>query len=99
MKRRLIRYKVKPEAVSQNRALVEAVFKELRLKAPDDVRYLVLAMSDGTFAHFVESEGDESPLPKLDAHQAFQAGVKDRCIEGPVAAEVSIVGDYRMLER
>jgi hypothetical protein len=99
MTRRLIRYKVKPEAVEQNRTLVEAVFKELRLKSPEGVRYLVLAMTDGSFAHFVETDGGESPLPQLDSHKAFQSGVKERCLEGPVGTEASIVGNYRMLER
>ena len=97
MKRRLIRYKVKPEAVAQNRALVEKVFEELQHKAPDGVRYLVLAMNDGSFAHFVETAGDESPLPQLDSHKAFQSGVKQRCLEEPLGVEVSIVGNYRML--
>ncbi|MGN6570304.1 MAG: hypothetical protein ACTHLO_02695 [Pseudolabrys sp.] len=99
MKRRLIRYKVKPEAVARNRALIETVFRDLRAKTPDGVRYLVLAMSDGSFAHVVETDGDTSPLPQLDAHKAFQSGIKERCLEEPVSAEATIVGDYRMIER
>ena len=31
------------------------------------------------------------------AFQAFQTGIRDRCIEPPQSGEVTIVGNYRML--
>ena len=99
MKRTLIRYKTKPEAVQENERLIEEVFQELRRKSPGGVRYLVLKLGDGAFVHFVtvETGNDASPLTELEAFRSFQRGVKERCIELPQASEGIIVGNYRML--
>src|SRR5262249_39602820 len=40
MKHRLVLYKVKPEAVAENRRLIEAVFQKLPARAPGGVRYM-----------------------------------------------------------
>jgi hypothetical protein len=37
-------------------------------------------------------------LRQVDAFRAFQAGIGDRCAEGPVVNEVTVVGNYRMLD-
>jgi hypothetical protein len=97
MKRMLIRYRARPEAAQQNRKLIEDVFRELQATSPDGVRYIVLTLADGSFLHFVETEGEASPLPQLEAFKAFQAGIRDRCAEPPQASEATIVGNYRML--
>ena len=47
MKHRLVRCKEKPEAVAENRRLVEAVFEALRARAPEDVSYKVIELGDG----------------------------------------------------
>jgi hypothetical protein len=100
MKRTLIRYKTKPEAADANAALVEAVFAELKAKQLTGVRYLTLRLDDGVFVHFVEHEADDGPSPllQLDAFQAFQRGIRERCVEPPDARGVKIVGNYRMLD-
>ena len=100
MKRTLIRYKTKPELADRNAELIAGVFEELKAAKVEGVRYLSLRLDDGTFVHFVETEADDgpSPLPKLAAFQAFQSGIRERCIEPPVAGGVTIVGNYRMLE-
>ena len=97
MKRTLIRYKTKPEMTEQNEHLVEAVFAELRLKSPQGLRYMTLRLADGSFVHFVESDGDNT-LPTMDAFRAFQSGIRERCIEPPQFNEATIVGNYRMLD-
>jgi hypothetical protein len=100
MKRSLIRYKAKPELADENAELIAAVFKELKAAKVEGVRYLSLRLDDGTFVHFVETNSGDgaSPLPKLAAFQAFQSGIRERCIEPPLAQGVTIVGNYRMLE-
>ena len=99
MKRTLIRYKTKPELADKNAELVAAVFAELKAAQPVDVRYITLRLEDDTFIHFVESADDgSSPLPKLAAFQAFQSGIRERCVEPPQPREATIVGNYRMLE-
>jgi len=100
MRRTLIRYKTRPEAADRNAELVSAVFAELKAAAPDGVRYLTLRLDDDTFIHLVESTADDgsTPIPKLTAFQAFQSGIRDRCAEPPLVRDVTIVGNYRMLE-
>ena len=99
MKRTLIRYKTKPEMADKNAELVAAVFAELKAAQPDGVRYMTLRLEDDTFIHFVESAAEDgsSLLPKLAAFQAFQSGIRDRCVEPPMPRGATIVGNYRML--
>jgi hypothetical protein len=100
MKRTLIRYKTRPEAADANAALVEAVFAELQARQPAGVRYLTLRLDDGVFVHVVEHEADDGPSPllQLDAFQAFQRGIRERCVEPPEARGAMVVGNYRMLD-
>ena len=99
MKRTLIRYKTRPEMADRNAELVAAVFAELKAAQPEGVRYLSLRLEDDTFIHFVETAADDgsSALPKLAAFQAFQSGIRERCVEPPLAASATVVGNYRML--
>ena len=98
MKRTLIRYKTKPELADKNAELIAGVFSELKAARPEGVRYLSLRLEDDTFVHFVETESDSAnALPGLAAFKTFQSGIRDRCIEPPLAGSVTIVGNYRML--
>ena len=99
MKRTLIRYKTKPDRTEENEALIKAVFKELHAKSPEGIRYLSLKLGDGSFIHFVANEAEDQPNPvvALPAFQAFQSGIRERCSEPPQSADVTIVGNYRML--
>ena len=99
MKRTLIRYKTKPEMTEKNAELIAAVFAELKASQPEGTRYLSLRLEDDTFIHFVESAAEDgsSALPKLAAFQAFQNGIRDRCVEPPMPRGATIVGNYRML--
>ena len=100
MKRTLIRYKTKPELADRNAELLAGVFEELKAAKVEGVRYLSLRLDDGTFVHFVETDAGDgsSALLKLAAFQAFQSGIRERCIEPPLAQGATIVGNYRMLE-
>jgi len=97
MKRTLIRYKTKPDAADRNAGLIEKVFDELKAAKPDGVRYLSLRLDDNSFVHLVEAEEGSIPLPSLDAFKAFQSGIRERCVEPPLAGNATIVGNYRML--
>jgi len=98
MKRTLIRYKTKPELADKNAELIAGVFAELKAAKPEGVRYLSLRLEDNTFVHLVETESySANALPGLPAFKAFQSGIRERCIEPPVAGGVTIVGNYRML--
>jgi hypothetical protein len=99
MKQTLVRYKIKPEQEKDNVRLVEGVFRELKAKAPEGVRYMCVKLNDGTFVHFatVESKDGVHPITSLDAFRAFQSNIKERCMELPQSADATIVGNYRMI--
>jgi hypothetical protein len=99
MKRTLIRYKTRPELADTNAALITAVFAELKDAKPAGVRYLSLRLEDNTFVHLVETEADSNTLPGLAAFKAFQNGIRERCVEPPLAGGATIVGNYRMLDQ
>jgi len=100
MRRTVVRYRTKPQHTEENERLIADVFRELKARSPDGVRYLVLKLDDGTFVHFVTVETDAgvSPLPALEAFGRFQSGVRDRCAEPPQSADATVVGAYRILE-
>lgn len=101
MRRTLVRYRTHPDRTDANRHLIEKVFQELRARSPDGLRYLALALDDGTFVHLVEVEIPDgaNPLTALEAFEAFQHGIGERCIDPPLAVKAAVVGDYRMLAR
>jgi len=97
MKRIVVRYKVRPEVAAQNEQLIKQVFAELERKSPPGVRYVALKLSDGTFMHFSMTEDGAAPIPGLEAFRIFQSEIKERCVEPPLQAEATIVGNYQML--
>ena len=100
MKRTVVRYKAKPEMVAENERVIANVFKELQANAPQDVRYMVLKLADGSFVHFAAADSAETSaaaLQRFEAFRTFQSNAKSRCIEPPQSNEATIVGNYRML--
>jgi hypothetical protein len=95
MKTVMVRYKVKPDRVAENEALVRAVYEELHGLAPEGFRYGTFRLDDGvSFVHFATLRGGESPLPSVSAFQRFQENIRDRCDEPPVLAELHEIGSY-----
>jgi|1185.fasta_scaffold812909_2 hypothetical protein len=101
MQRVMVRYKVKPDRVAENEALVRAVYEELAGVGPGELRYETFRLEDGvTFVHIATYEptaDGSAPFSALDAFKRFRAGLEDRCAEGPVRAEMDKVGGYDML--
>ena len=97
MRRVMVRYKVKPDRAEENEELVRAVYEELAQSEPDGIRYATFKLEDGvSFVHLAESEEDSNPLPELEAFKRFQAEIKDRCEEPPVATPLTEVGSFRL---
>jgi quinol monooxygenase YgiN len=95
MKTVMVRYKTAAEHAETNASLVRAVFEELRARTPAGIRYATYRLADGvTFVHVATHAGEVSLLTSLPAFQAFQAKIKERCVEPPVVTEVSIVDSY-----
>ncbi len=97
MQQSIIRYRTKPDQAEANAELVRAVYTELHRTRPDGFRYATLRLDDQvTFVHIVQSEHDPSPILAVKAFGEFQAGVRDRCDEPPVARSFTKVGSYRL---
>jgi hypothetical protein len=98
MKHLLVRYKVKQEALSEHRSLIEAAFDALQDQAPEDISYMAVELGDGNFVHLktdlTEGAFDLSDLP---AFQDFTRGIKERCEEQPqFFSDARVLGNYRM---
>jgi quinol monooxygenase YgiN len=94
MKRVMVRYRVKPDQVEANEALVRDVYEELARARPGGLRYATFKLDDGvSFVHVAE-HADPNPLPTVEAFQRFTAGIRDRCDEPPVTVEIEQIGSY-----
>ena len=100
MNRMMIRYRTRPEAADENQRLIEGVFRALNERAPTGVKYAVLRLEGDVFVHLVDIEpGSDYALVGLDAFQAFQAGIRDRCVEPPNRSTAQMVGNFGLLGR
>jgi hypothetical protein len=92
---RVIRYTTKPEHAEENARLIRDVFTELAVTKPEGLRYAAYRLEDGpSFVHVVDIEGAANPLADLSSFAAFQAGISERCSDGPTPAEAGVVGSY-----
>ena len=102
MSKVIVSYKVKPGQADDNQQYVKKVFEELERDKPAGVRYATFLESDGaTFVHIasIETANGDNPLSHLQAFQAFQAGLKERCEVQPVVIEMEEVGSYQVFGR
>ena len=100
MRKVIVRYKVKPDRVEENVALVQSVYDELESTKPAGLRYATLQLDDDvSFVHLAMNETDDTPLTELAAFKEFQREIADRCDEPPQVTNVSEVGSYRFFDR
>ena len=95
----IVRYKTKPSKAAENAQLIERVFEDLRRSTPEGVRYASFSLGDGvTFVHIasIDAADGHNPLTENAAFKAFQAGIKERCDEPPIASELTMIGSYRL---
>ena len=92
MRRVMVRYRVKPDRVAENEALVRAVYEELGRVAPSGFRYMTNVMEDGvTFVHIADGE---FALGQMESFSRFVDGARDRCDELPVTTQLQEIGSY-----
>ena len=72
------------------------VFADLAAGQHDGLRYASFQLDDGvSFVHVaVLDDGARNPLLDSAAFARFQSGIKDRCADGPVASDVTVIGSY-----
>ena len=98
MRQVMIRYKVKPDRVEENAALVRDVYEELHRDEPAGLRYATFQLDDGvSFVHVAATDDGQSPLTEVEAFKRFQADIRDRCDEPPVVTELREIGAFRLL--
>jgi len=98
MKRMMVRYKVKADRAAENEGYIARVFEQLEREKPSGLRYASFKLADGvSFVHVVSYEAahDRNSLTELSAFKGFAAGVKDRCEDPPITAELTEIGSYR----
>jgi hypothetical protein len=89
----IVRYKVKPEAVSENEALSHAVFDRVRQDQPEGVSYGLFREADGqSFTHvFVNMLADNSDaVTGVPEFEAFGADISARCEIPPEVTRLSV---------
>jgi hypothetical protein len=95
---KVIRYRTKPEQADENERLIREVFAELARNDPKGLQYATFRLDDGvSFVHVAVLDGEENPLTSSPAFAAFQAGVAERCAEGPIPADATAIGNFRLL--
>jgi hypothetical protein len=94
---KVVRYQTKPESADENEQLIRDVFAELAESQPEGLRYASFRLDDGvSFVHIAVIDGERNPLTESAAFGKFQAGIAGRCAAGPVAADATTVGSYRL---
>jgi hypothetical protein len=96
MKTILVRYKTSEAQSAANEALVHAVFDELRARSPKGLRYTTFRLADGvSWVHLASYDtATDDVLTALPAFKAFQKQLKERCLELPVATELTRIDGY-----
>jgi len=92
---KVIRYTTKPECADENERLIRDVFAQLAAEDPGGLRYASFRLEDGvSFLHVAVVDGDVNPLMSSAAFGRFQAGIGDRCTEGPMPRDATVIGSY-----
>jgi hypothetical protein len=95
---KVIRYRTKPECADDNRRLIGAVFAELAEGKPEGLHYAAFCLGDGvSFVHVAVLDAEENPLTTSAAFAEFQSGINDRCEEGPLPSDATVIGNYQLL--
>ena len=96
MRQVMVRYKVKPDRVAENEALVRAVYDALHRTEPAGLRYATFQLDDGvSFVHISQTDDGQNPLTEVEAFARFQEGIRDRCEEPPTVTALHEVGSFR----
>jgi hypothetical protein len=97
---KVIRYRTKPEHADENEHLIQNVFAELDEVKPDGLHYVSFRLDDGvSFVHVAVIDGEVNPLQMSKSFAEFQSNITERVEDGPIPADATIVGSYRLLSK
>ena len=95
---KVIRYRTKPECADENERLIQIVFAELADVKPDGLHYASFRLDDGvSFLHIAVIDGEVNPLQTSKSFAEFQSNIKERVEDGPIPADATIGGSYRLV--
>ncbi|MBQ1043199.1 MULTISPECIES: hypothetical protein [unclassified Micromonospora] len=78
----LIRYRVRPERLTEHLRLLRAVHDELARLRPSGFRYVSYRLDDErSFVEVATAPELPGPLPQLESFRRFRAGLEERCEE------------------
>jgi hypothetical protein len=93
----MIRYKVKPDQVTDNLELLREFYEELQSTQPEGLRHATFQFDDGVgFVQFHESQSHAS-LARLTTFQRFRSSLEQQCAEPATMSHLRVVGSYRLL--
>ncbi len=91
----VVQYRTRPECAEQNASLIGDVFAELALVRPEGLSYRAYRLEDGvSFVHTATLSTQVNPLASSPAFAAFQAGIVQRCAEGPTPTAATPLGSF-----
>jgi hypothetical protein len=91
----VVRYTTRPGSADENEKLIKAVFAQLAEQMPEGLRYVAIRLDDGvSFMHLAVLEDDHNPLASLPAFGQFVSAIGERCTDGPVPVNGTVVGAY-----
>lgn len=71
------------------------MFAQLAEQLPKGLRYVAIRLDDGvSFIHVAVHENDHDPLAALTAFGEFVSTIKERCTDGPVPVNGTVIGSY-----
>lgn len=92
----MIRWKIKPDQVERELALLRAVYEDMHAVRPEGLRYATFQLDDGvTFVDVAEMAGGPGVLQQVEAFQRYRATLDERCDEPPAVTVLHEVGAYR----
>jgi hypothetical protein len=96
MKQFLIQYRTHPDQAEHNERAVAAVFAELAASPIAGLAYQAMRLDDDTFVHIVTipDGAPEDVISGLPTFQAFQQGLRERCVEPPKRRAMTVVGRH-----
>lgn len=97
MKKVIVLYQVKANKVEENEVLIKEVYKQLHQRKIKGFHYITFKMEDNvSFVHIAFSDNEEAntAFSNLQAFKNFQANIKDRCSELPIATLITIIGSH-----
>ncbi len=91
----VVQYHTSADSAEHNRALIEGVLDELRVRDPGGLDYQAFQFDDGTgFLHIAVFDGTADPFADCEADREFHRGLEQRLAAPPIVGRARLIGAY-----